>query len=141
MDPSQIRARILDDHAELRRMLDEVEVLAIQYEQGNARVAEWLREQGKQLYDRMSEHLDLEDRVLVPALQAADPSANRGKRLASEHQEQRELLAYLLNRLGEGSMPTVLVARELRSFVGYIRYDMVHEENVLLAELAAAGVA
>ncbi len=135
MEPSEVRSRVMDDHAELRRLLDEVEVMAIRFEQGHAEVAGSLREKGKHLYERLAQHLDLEDRILAPALRAVNPSGRQADRLAHEHREQRELLAYLLGRLEKTSMPTTLVARELRNFVGYVRFDMVHEENVLLPTL------
>jgi hemerythrin-like domain-containing protein len=130
-----VRKLVVDDHDALRPMLDEVERLANLFEQGDASVGRSLRQQGFDFYKRFSGHLELEEQHLGTQLRAL---GERGQQLADrldhEHREQRELLNYLLGRLSDSTTPTLLVARELRNFVSYVRLDMEHEERDLLSE-------
>lgn len=128
-----VRQLVLDEHALLRPMLDEIERLADRFEQGDESVGRPLRQLGFDFYKRFSGHLELEEQQLSARLRRL---GDRGRRLADrldhEHREQRELLSYLLGRLGDSTTPTLLVARELRNFVAYVRLDMQHEEQDLL---------
>lgn len=144
MKPSEVRRLVLEDHDLLRRLLDEIDTLAIQFEQGSEQVGGRLRTRGQRLYEKLGEHLELEDRLLVPALRAVGREGKeRAERLSREHLEQGELLKYLMGRLGQGSMPTLLIARELRNFVALMRYEMIEEEDTMLGEdvLRNAGAA
>lgn len=135
MDPASVRRRVLDQHAELRRRLDEIEELSGRFETEGEAVGEALRAQGLDLYARFEEHLRFEDRFLAPALREAHAEgAEAAHRLALEHEEQQELLVYLLDRLKHQKQPTGLVVRELRNFAEYLRHDMAHEESKLLGD-------
>ena len=129
----EVRRCVLAEHQEIRPLLDEIDALAGRFEGGDENVGRTLRDRGFRLYQRLSAHLALEDRILLQRLHATG-SEGLAERLAREHEEQRELLSYLLERLGESTRPTLLVARELHSFTEYMRADMVHEETNLLAE-------
>jgi hemerythrin-like domain-containing protein len=140
VEAEEVRERILQEHAELRGMLDEVHSLAERFEGGDAQVSQTLRERGLRLYERFAAHLDLEDRLLAPALRkAGGPGPERAERLAREHREQRELLDYLMERLLKHPAPTLLVARELHHFVSYVRLDMDYEEETLLGGILDRG--
>ncbi len=116
-------------------MLDEIEALAERFEVGDREVGGRLRDRGRRLYERLTEHIDHEEAVLAPALQASGPSGrSSAERLAHEHCEQRELLKYLLDRLGKQRNPTLLIVRELTNFVEYVRLDMAQEEETMLTE-------
>jgi hemerythrin-like domain-containing protein len=135
MEAAVVRSRILEQHAELRGMLDEIKDLTDRFEAEGETVGEALRERGLALYARFEEHLGFEDRFLAPALRVAHArGVEAANRLANEHGEQRELLRYLLDRLKHQRQPTLLVVRELRSFSEYVREDMAHEEEKLLGE-------
>lgn len=137
MRAEEIRRKVLDDHTELRGMLDQIRPLVDRFEKGDTDVGSELRERALALYARFESHLELEDRFLAPALRAGGPAGNRhADHLAHEHQEQRELLSYLLGRLEQYTRPTLLVARELRNFSEYLRLDMQHEEETLLDDAA-----
>jgi hemerythrin-like domain-containing protein len=137
VDAEEVGARIRSDHDALRARLREIESLAQRFEAGEETVGALLREHGEALYEAFAAHLRLEDHLLVAALAALpDERARRmATRLSREHEEQRELLAYLLERLREQSRPTLLVARELQGFAHYLRDDMGHEESRLLPQL------
>jgi hypothetical protein len=130
-----VRGWVLGEHAELRPMLEEIEKLAERFQAGDVSVGPTLRQRGFDFLERFSGHLELEERNLAPRLRRA---GDRGRKLAEhlghEHHEQRELLRYLLARLGEPPIPTLLVSWELRNFVGYVRLDMQHEEAELLGD-------
>lgn len=129
------RERILREHAELRDHLDEIDALLGECERDAAAVVR-LRELGLALYRRLSEHIDLEDRMLVPALRARGADGpQRAVDLQRAHAEQRELLTFLVERLEMQSRPAVLTVRELRSFADYLREDMAQEEFALLSRL------
>src|SRR5512147_522438 len=129
MNPGEIRRRIVEEHARLRKMLDELAPLAERFEGGDGAVGAPLRDAALALYDRFAAHLAHEENSLEPALRARGAQGQRlADRLRHEHEEQRELLQYLLGRLRNHENPTVLVAREVRHFVEYVRLDMAYEE-------------
>lgn len=137
MSGSEVRREILVQHAELRKMLSEVEELAQRFEEADGEdpeLAQALHEQGLALYEKFGRHLDREQELLSPALQAA---GDRGERLLNrlhhEHHEQRELLKFLLGRLRQYPRPTIVIARELQNFGGFLRFEMTHEEESLLS--------
>jgi len=133
MDFHTVRARILDDHARLREGLAAIESLAEQFEKGGADVGNELRDQGIALCELFASHLSFEDAQLTPLLRALPRNGNElAERLVREHREQRELLSFLVGRLGEESRPTSLIARELTGFCEHLRLDMEHEETSVL---------
>lgn len=134
MKPSEVRRRVLKDHARIRGLLDEVEALTRRFRGSEPDVRDELREKGIELHDALCEHLDMEDVILARALREADGwGEERAERLADEHREQRELFAYILSRLRDGARPTILLARELQNFVDILRVDMQHEEETELS--------
>ncbi len=54
--------------------------------------------------------------------------------LRNEHQEQREVLTYLLERLLDANQPQILMVNDLLNFAAWLRDDMRHEEETLLHE-------
>lgn len=134
---SDIRREILAQHLELRNLLPEVEALAGRFERAAEDDRETglaLRETALALYEKFGAHLDREQELLEPELQRAGAHGERlARRLAHEHREQRELLEYLLRRLRQHPYPTLLVARQLVDFAGFLRVEMDHEEQTLLS--------
>ena len=61
----------------------------------------------------------------------------RALQLAADHRDQREVLAFLRARMHK-LRPSVLVVRELRSFIATVREDMAREE-VWLQDLDGGG--
>ncbi len=140
MPRSEVRDRIVADHATLRERLDEIESLADRFDKEGADAGDELRELGTALCEIFASHISFEDAQLAPILRERAPGGDvLADRLAREHCEQRELLHYLVARLAEESRPTTVVARELRGFCRNVREDMAHEESTLLAEVAERG--
>jgi iron-sulfur cluster repair protein YtfE (RIC family) len=132
-----IRREILAQHAELRQLLHAVEDVAKRFEEVSGEdpeLGKTLQERGLALYDTFGRHLDREQELLTPALQALGAEGERLlNRLEHEHHEQRELLKFLLGRLRQYPHPTIVIARELQNFGGFLRFEMNHEEEALLS--------
>ena len=134
MKAGELRRRILAEHEKLRGMLDALTELS---EGGDETVGATLREEAHALYEAFAAHLLHEEHTLEPALRRAGAAgAQLAEELAREHCEQRELLVYLVSRLEKHPHPTLLVAREVRSFIESVRLDMAHEETTLLSTVA-----
>jgi hemerythrin-like domain-containing protein len=137
---ADIRRSILEEHEHLRRLLAELEPVLQAFEAEESGVGSKLRERGLALYERLARHLDSEQDLVTPALRASGPDGDRrADRLAHEHREQRELLRYLMSRLDTQDQPTLLVAREVRSFIAYLHLDMAHEEETMLTDEILGG--
>ena len=74
MKASEVRRRILDDHAELRGMLRELAVLSKRFEEHHAEAGKALRERGLELYARLEAHIGFEDSVLPLVLRSTGPT-------------------------------------------------------------------
>jgi WS/DGAT/MGAT family acyltransferase len=132
---SELREAILAQHAVLSELLDAVETAAARVQGGDGSVLELLRERARELHDRMSEHLEFEDRCLVPTVRAVEAwGPERARQIDEEHVDQRELLAFVLGRLEDRGSPVQLLAEQLRSFVGAVRDDMHYEEEAVLSD-------
>jgi iron-sulfur cluster repair protein YtfE (RIC family) len=132
MRPSRVRKRVLADHQALRRQLQELEASA-----GRAREiggdACQLRREAEALVTTLAEHMHWEDRFLAPALRAADAwGEERAALLATDHREQRELLADVIEKLRDPDRPAQVVIDNVLDLVALLRDDMEGEEATLL---------
>ena len=135
MRPSEVRQRILNDHQVIKIMVSEVRDLALRIQVGEEHLSARLRECGQNLYERFCQHIDLEDAILIGALRDVDAwGEERADELRNEHQEQREVLTYLLERLLDASQPQTLMVNDLLNFTAWLRDDMRHEEEMILHE-------
>jgi hemerythrin-like domain-containing protein len=140
MAASEIRRRILEEHTELRVIAGTVQELAERVSRGEGQSVGALRLRGLELHERLVEHLDREDELLIPAIRAASASgARRAEQLQREHLEQRALLAYILERLNDLTRPSVVLGRELRNFAELLYDDIAYEEETLLPDLGPRG--
>ena len=134
---SEIRDEIAGQHDELRQLLGEIETLAERFEksvENDGETGRSLRDRGRILYEKFSAHMDTEQALLEPVLRKSGPAGARlANRLRDEHHEQREMLRYLMDRLVQRPEPTILIALDLQNFAGFLRYEMAHEEETLLA--------
>lgn len=134
MENTLVRQRILDEHKRLREMLDALEALLVSRECAPAEKGRVLCEQGFALFEAFAAHLNLEDSMLVPAVENAGPEGKiRAEMLAREHRDQRLLLRFLMERL-EAHPPTALLIRELSGLCAHLRDDMIYEEETVLRE-------
>ena len=143
MSVEQVRSEILRQHEDMKRALPGIEAMAKSFEgdpPDAQKVGAQLRDAGLALYEMFRLHLDREQELLEPLLLGAGERGERFlRRLAHEHREQRELLEYLLGRLEGATQPSLLIARELQNFAGFLRLEMAHEEETLLAPDLVGG--
>jgi len=133
--PSQVRLRILEDHARLRSLFAELDDVARRVLEGESELAFRLRVLAEALRECFLSHLDLEDAVLVPAVRRADAGGpERAERVAREHREQRHLFQHLLGELSDPERPVEKLASDLRSLVQELYRDMSQEEESILDE-------
>ena len=132
MDPSEVRQRVLDDHAALRARIDKVEGLARSARSRRGGLDE-LRAEGERLLDRLGRHMRWEELHLRPALLDSDAwGRERVALLEADHAEQREILSRALCQLRRRSRPASAVAEHLLGLVAMLREDMRREEELLL---------
>ena len=135
MRPSDVRQRILDDHKIIKIMVSETQDLILRIQTGEEQLAVKLRDRGRALYEHFCLHIDLEDVILAGALRDTDAwGKERADELENEHQEQREVLIYLLERLLDPTQPEILMVNDLFNFTVWLLEDMKHEEETLLTE-------
>jgi Hemerythrin HHE cation binding domain len=132
MNPSQVRARILDGHRVLRDQLakleGEIDALA-----RNQVSLESVTQAARWLLAELTAHTQLEDDVLAPALRELDAWGDvRAKLLLEHHELQRDDLRRLLS-IYDASPDTQLVASITSALIADIRADMHHEETGLLS--------
>lgn len=129
--PSEIRRRVLDQHADLRTMLDGLESAAHEVLGGNEARREELRDGLRHLVGMLGAHMDLEDSVLPDTLRVADPwGPIRAERFSADHVRQRALLVDLDARseqAGSGDLGLLALG-----FVALLRADMDYEERTFL---------
>ena len=132
MEPSEIRARLLEDHAQLRAKAGVLESLALQVLRGDEDLASALRLKGEDLHAHLLDHMGWEDHHILPLLQALAPAAKSSvQALESEHRIQRDRLGDLLGALRDPREPA-RVARSVLDFARSLEQDMLVEENRLL---------
>jgi iron-sulfur cluster repair protein YtfE (RIC family) len=132
MNPSQVRARILDGHRVLRDQLakleDEIDALA-----RDEATLESVIATARQLLAELTTHTQLEDDILAPALRGLEAwGAVRANMLLVHHDQQREDLRRLLSIYAKPQDPQ-LVADITLALIADIRADMHHEETRLLS--------
>jgi hypothetical protein len=135
MRTDEVHTRILADHREIRGLLLSIESLARDALAGQWKRAGPLRLEGGYLLNRLLGHMYWEDVHLAPKLRSAGAwGSAQAARLAADHLEQRELLRHSLERVGDRTRPTVLLARNLLDLIALLRSDMDEEDEMLLDE-------
>jgi hypothetical protein len=131
--PSQVRLAIANEHEELRRVLRDVDALAVLVMDGNRGAYEMLRLRAGQLYYALCKHTDLEDEILAPALRETPGFGEiREAQLLEHHREQRDELHSALAELSSEDEDPAELATRIRDLLARIRIDMAHEDRDLL---------
>lgn len=121
--PSEVRARILDEHATLRA---KIAALRAALPRGEA-----ARPLALGLFDDLEAHLALEDEILVPALRTIDAwGEERARRLQAEHGQQRVWLER--NRARVQDAHPEHFERVMTAFLERLETDMELEEKEAL---------
>lgn len=131
MKPSEIRRRVLADHAELRMRLAELSSIASHILAGRTGVKAPLRKKVNGLCNALLRHLVMEENFLLPAIREVDAwGPIRAGRMEQEHQAQSAALEWLLC-VSEQEESREL-ARAVNAFGRSLLKDMDVEERELL---------
>lgn len=132
MKPIEVRARILEEHAQLRGLLDRARREAGQALNRSKPAAIALRSTTLALCKFMRGHLDTEDRYLLPLLETSTPwGRRRAAHLRDEHEAQRGMLMGLEDAVRRQSDPEL--GRAVEAVVPVLEEDMAAEERLILS--------
>jgi hypothetical protein len=131
MDPSQVRTRILRDHDSLRRHLSELEAECRAMLTDSTRT-DCVRGLAHEVLWELTQHTELEDEILAPALLEIDAWGQvRADQLLTHHRCQRERI-HALADLYDAGLALTEIKLITESFIAELRDDMEHEERDLL---------
>ncbi len=136
MPPSQVCEMMRAEHVNIRQLLERAEDQAQGIlggrDQGDREVGA-LRDIARQLYTSLAAHIELENRMLVPALKQTDAwGPMRADGLIACHEEQKRALAGALMELDDLSQPPKALAAHVDELIATIRTDLENEETNLL---------
>jgi hypothetical protein len=138
MAPSQVREVMHTEHVNIRQLLERAEDQAQQVmadQDYGDREVRALRDAARQLYTGLSAHIELEDRILAPALKQTDAWGDiRAAALMNEHAEQKRAVEGALIELDDLAQPARALAVHLHELVEHIRAELMNEEETLLNE-------
>lgn len=134
--PSQVRNIILSEHVSIRALLDRCDQHAQRILAGGGfSEADVLSLRGiaYQLATGITRHMELENRVLAPALASLDAFGSAGaQRLLEEHAEQKTSIERVLTQFDDPSQAPAVLAAALAQLITTLRRDMDLEEQTLL---------
>ena len=130
MEPSEVRARVLAEHAELREMLANVGLMVEQLDQGRLPDSDDLFGLAKKIRELLEEHMATEERWLVPSLLQTDWGEIRANRILEEHATQRIALERLEGFEEERNARKL--GRELMAISALLIEEMQQEETECL---------
>ena len=133
--PSEVRAKILDEHAEIRGRMVAIRQLLGRIEAGHEDARAPLSDATMGLFDALAKHLDHEDQLLVPILETIDAwGKERARRLSEEHEAQRMWIDRNRHRVANANPAQVVAAVE--TFLQRLEQDMsIEEQTTLSADL------
>jgi hypothetical protein len=138
LDLGAVAACVLEEHREIRRLLDDVEEAA-GATRSRQRGFDCLHRAVWMLYVAFEEHLLFEERELGPLLAALLPAGVvMARRMVLEHTEQRDALLRLVEDSESDAREAKALADEALETVIRFRVDMVLEERSLLAVVPSA---
>lgn len=133
LSPSEVRSRVLAEHAMLRERLVELQSLARAVTIEQTIVGE-LRQCVRKLIMEFSMHLESEEEILMPVIETIDAWGHqRASRMRDEHALQRALLVRMFERVSS-PQPPIELAIEADALALRVFRDMLDEEQGLLAE-------
>ncbi len=136
MEPAQVRSVILSEHVHLRGLISQTEMAASRVVEQDAYGEEdvaVVRGRARQLVKAMAAHIELENRVLVPAIRKVDGFGPvRADRMLAEHAEQARSWNNVLMQLDDQTQPALAIGKAVLLLTRALREDMAAEEEALL---------
>jgi len=131
MEPSEVRARVLAEHAKLREILANVNLMVEQSEQGSPQDSDNLFGLARKVLELLEEHMATEERWLVPSLLQTDWGEIRANRILEDHAKQRIALESLEGFDEERNARKL--GRELMAISALLMEEMQQEETECLS--------
>ncbi|GIL18870.1 MAG: hypothetical protein BroJett040_26210 [Oligoflexia bacterium] len=126
LKPSAIRKTILEDHAQLRTMLKNIETHL------QSKKSDLLIKATQEMVDFFLKHIEREESILAPVLQEIDSWGGvRVDRMKQEHAHQRQEIQLLVSELKQGKMMQIIPRVE--KFMSDLYEDMDSEEKECLS--------
>lgn len=133
LSAGQIRSLILDEHATLRDLLEDIQESFADVEARRPGSVNRLTGRMRRFYDALLKHIAHEEIVLRPVVAVADAwGAARVEKMDQEHRAQREAVRSLSALSFTSDIDAKL--RRLRDFAMSIAVDMDAEERGCLSE-------
>jgi hypothetical protein len=133
LHPSQIRALLLREHDDLRRLASSIHETAQHILEGDSAAAPALHDMCTRLHASLCAHLDLEDAVLAPALRETDAfGPDRADALIRHHQAQRRTIEAVLAHGADAEGDPHKMAELVQPFVSHLLEDMDREDREVL---------
>jgi hemerythrin-like domain-containing protein len=133
-------ARVLEEHQQIRRLLDDVERAAGMTKAQQPAALDRLHHAIWELYVALDEHLAFEERDLGPLLEALLPAGHVTVReMVLEHNEQRDALLRLVEDSETDARNAGELAEEALATVIRFRIDIVVEERALSVLVPSAS--
>lgn len=134
--PSEMPARIADEHRLIGRLLSEIEALTAQMAPGDVEAEAALRARCRELHITLARHVQLEHAIVVPALRSVPGEGPAlAERMLVEHDRQMRSMLQLLARTPLTPAPELTTM--LASLIDALRSDMAHEEALLASRVPA----
>lgn len=133
MDVTELRARILEDHALLRGKAEVLEGLALRILRGDEDLGSALRLKGEEIQEHLVRHMGWEESALLPTLRRSG-SDEVADQILSDHRAQRERISRTLVTLQGDEQQPVELARHMIDFVRWLERDMREEEANVLSQ-------
>lgn len=131
--PTEVRALILAQHQQLRRLLARIRLLADEVLGGDHKAVGNLRRQAVELELVFLAHLETEEALLLPTLETLDAWGHvRTGHIREEHARQREVLQSAGDDATSAAVSPQALAATMRSLVDDILEDMKGEERDML---------
>jgi iron-sulfur cluster repair protein YtfE (RIC family) len=132
MRPSQVRSRILRDHAVLSEKLATLQRFADEASQQDAEACARARAFACGVVEELADHLEVEEQLLIPLLRDMDAwGPLRANELYQHHEQQWIGLKRLQERATSSVQPPEL-ATHIAPTIRRLRQDMEQEELDLL---------
>ena len=130
--PSSVRIQILEHHRDLTRKLDHLQKAAVVLAAAGSASLDRALALGRELCKELSEHIELENQILVPALRETDAWGEiRAQELARQHWARRRDLAALPVDDPCAIEPHAL-AVQLVDLVAMVQADIANEDQSVL---------
>ncbi|MEM9194443.1 MAG: hemerythrin domain-containing protein [Myxococcota bacterium] len=129
-----VRRLVLEEHRELRRIICEMDTLAIRALSGDVGALEQARKTATELCDALRNHIDREDAMVVPLLRSRGlHGTSAAQQVTSHHAYQRVAVAKLQFELGQADPDEGRLVELLQLAEGLLA-DMAFEERHLLTD-------